>query len=72
MINLAKDILDKLDASGFQTSDVCERADVSPSTVTLMRRTGSCSQRIYDKLHVALIEMARERKEKMEEAGLAV
>lgn len=70
MINLASDLIQKLDASGFSTSEVCERADVSPSTVTLMRRRGNCSQRSYDKMLTTIIEMARERKAAMENAGL--
>lgn len=72
MMNLANDLLVKLETAGIEIKAVCRRADVSPSTITLMRRTGSCSQRIYDKMLVALIEMCRERQQQMAEVGLVV
>lgn len=72
MINLAVDLLAKLEASGIEGKAVCERADVSPSTLTLLRRKGSCSQRTYDKVLTALQDMVRERNEEMAKAGLPV
>lgn len=71
-LNLSVDLLGKIEASGFPIKDVCRRADVAPSTITLMKRKGACSQRIYDKMLVALQEMCRERQKKMKEAGLTV
>lgn len=69
MFNLAVDICEKMEAAGFEAKAVCERAGVSPSTVTLLKRKGNCSQRTYDNLLVALQDMAKERKEKMEKTG---
>lgn len=71
-INLSVDVLTKLEASGLEIKAVCARADVSPSTVTLMKRKGSCSQRIYDQMLMAIQDMCRERQEKMKAAGLIV
>lgn len=72
MINLATDLTEKLEAAGFDVRAVCTRADVSPSTITLIKRRGNCSQRTYDKMLVALLEMCRERNKQMEAVGLMI
>lgn len=70
-MNLACDLLTKLDSAGFTVKDVCIKAAVSPSTIAVLRRHNSgCSQKTYDQMIGALIEMVQERNQVMIDAGL--
>lgn len=70
-MNLASDLLQKVDSAGFPVKEVCVLAGVSPSTIAVLRRqkTG-CSQRTYDLMIGALIKMVQERNQNMIEARL--
>jgi hypothetical protein len=70
-MNLASDLLQKVDSAGFAVKEVCVLAGVSPSTIAVLRRqkTG-CSQRTYDLMICALIKMVQQRNQNMIEAHL--
>lgn len=72
MMDLYSDIKAKVEASGFTWAAVCDRAEVSPSTVTNWSRPDGSkpNQTTYDRMIGALAEMVRERDQKMQTAGL--
>lgn len=70
-MNLACDLLTKLDSAGFTVKDVCIAAGSSPSTIAVLRRKNSgCSQKTYDQMIGALIEMVHKRNQAMIDSGL--
>lgn len=70
-VNLHNDLKDKVKASGFTMTAVCERAGVSTGTPPHWEAgRAQPNQSTYDKMVAALRDMVQERDAKIKAAGL--